>query len=216
MQNIWFTSDTHFSHKNILKHCVGRLKSFGINESDSDASKVILNDKAIIERWNKKVNKYDIVYIIGDFSFASTEHTKKILNQLNGRKFLILGNHDKSSESLRGYFEQITQIKEITFRQKNFDFLDEDFSVVCCHYPMVTWNRKHYGSVNVHGHCHGNIDDFNEASADLRVDVGIDSKLANYDLVCLEKLYWYFKEKTKGKLFSEYVLEKREDNSMVI
>ena len=81
---------------------------------------------------------------------------------------------------------------------------------------MVTWNRKHYGSVNVHGHCHGNIDDFNEASDDLRVDVGIDGKLANYDLIDLETLYRYFKGKANGKLFSEYVLEKRKDNSIVI
>lgn len=216
MNNIWFTSDTHFSHRNVLKHCKGRLKAFGIDETLDDREKVILNDEAIIKRWNSKVKKKDIVYIIGDFSFASVEQTKKILGKLNGIKFLITGNHDKSSEHLRGYFENISQIKDINFKQRNFDFLEEDFSIVCCHYPMVTWNRKHYGSVNVHGHCHGNIDDFNEASDDLRVDVGIDGKLANYDLIDLETLYHYFKGKANGKLFSEYVLEKRKDNSIVI
>ena len=41
----------------------------------------------------------------------------------------------------------------------------------------------------VHGHCHGNIDDLNESSKDLRIDVGLDGKLANYNLVSLEQLY---------------------------
>lgn len=216
MNNVWFTSDTHFSHKNILKHCEGRLKAFGIDERLDDNEKVICNDNAIIERWNSKVKKNDTVYIVGDFSFANADGTKKIISKLKGKKFLILGNHDKSSEHLEGYFEQIVQIKEINFKSRNYDFLEEDFSVVCCHYPMVTWNRKHFGSVNVHGHCHGNIDDFNESSIDLRVDVGIDGRLAKYNLIDLETLYRYFKGKTKGKLFSEYVAEKRKDNLMVI
>ena len=50
MNNIWFTSDTHFSHRNVLKHCKGRLKAFGIDETLDDREKVILNDEAIIER----------------------------------------------------------------------------------------------------------------------------------------------------------------------
>lgn len=216
MQNIWFTSDTHFSHKNVLKHCKGRLKSFDIDETLDNKEKVRLNDEAVIKRWNNKVKKTDIVYIIGDFSFASPDDTKKILGKLNGKKFLITGNHDKSSEHLNGYFEQIVQIKEIIFKRKNYDFLEEDFSVICCHYPMVTWNRKHYGSVNIHGHCHGNIDEYNEKSDDLRVDVGLDGKLANYNLVDLKTLYQYFKNKADGKLFSEYVIEKRNNNLMVI
>lgn len=216
MQNIWFTSDTHFSHKNVLKHCKGRLKVFGIDETLDDKEKVRLNDEAVIKRWNSKVKKTDMVYIIGDFSFASPDDTKKILGRLNGKKFLISGNHDKSSEHLNGYFEQIVQIKEINFKRKNYDFLEEDFSIICCHYPMVTWNRKHYGSVNVHGHCHGNIDEYNEKSDDLRVDVGLDGKLANYNLINLKTLYQYFKNKTNGRLFSEYVIEKRNNNLMVI
>lgn len=60
-----------------------------------------------------------------------------------------------------------------------------------CHFPMLTWEHKEKGSVMVHGHCHGKVDKINEDSKDLRVDVGIDGKLANYDLVSLEKLANY-------------------------
>ena len=47
-----------------------------------------------------------------------------------------------------------------------------------CHYFLVSWNRKNYGACMIHGHCHGRVDDYNIKTGDLRVDVGIDGKLA--------------------------------------
>lgn len=216
MTNIWFTSDLHFSHKNILRHCEERLKAFGIPGNISEEEKVQLHDKYLIKLWNKTVSKKDIIYVLGDFSFANTENTKKIISKLNGNKFLILGNHDKSSEKLEGYFKQITQMKEIIFKKDNFDFLEEDFGVFCCHYAMITWSRKHYGVCQLMGHSHGRMDDYNEASTDLRVDVGIDGKLANFNFISLEQLYKYFKDKANKKLFAEYAQEMKSENSMII
>lgn len=135
---------------------------------------------------------------------------------MNGQKFLILGNHDKSSDHLDGYFKQITQMKSVTFKKNNYGFLDEDFMVYMCHYPMITWPSKHYGCVEACGHCHGRLDDYNEESTDLRVDVGIDGKLANFGFVTLEKLYSYFKEKTKGEKFLHYAMTKKAEREMII
>lgn len=209
---IWFTADIHAFHKNILKHCPERQKICGAkDENDVEAW-----DKWMIEKWNSTISKKDMVYILGDFAFGSPESVRKLLDKLHGKKFLILGNHDKSSEHLDNYFVQITQQKLVTFKKSNFDFLDEDFQVFMCHYPMVTWASKHYGVVNAHGHCHGRLDDYNEASTDLRVDVGIDGKLANFNFITLEQLYRYFKEKTKGEKFIHYAMEKKNENSMVI
>lgn len=216
MANIWFTSDLHFYHKNILRHCEERIKAFGIPNNISEEEKVQLHDKYIIKLWNKTVSKKDTIYVLGDFSFANTESTKKIISKLNGNKFLILGNHDKSSEKLEGYFKQITQMKEIIFKKDNFNFLEEDFGVFCCHYAMITWSRKHYGVCQLMGHSHGRMDDYNEASADLRVDVGIDGKLANFNFISLEQLYKYFKDKVNKKLFAEYAQEMKSENSTII
>ena len=211
-QQIYITSDNHFHHKNILKHCPERQKICGAkDENDIEAW-----DKWMIEKWNNTVNKKDIVYILGDFIFGSQESARKVLQNLHGRKFLILGNHDKGVDKLENYFEQITQQKLVTFKKSNFNFLDEDFQVFMCHYPMVTWASKHYGVINAHGHCHGRLDDYNEASTDLRVDVGIDGKLANFNFITLEQIYRYFKEKTKGEKFIHYAMEKKNENSMVI
>ncbi len=57
-----------------------------------------------------------------------------------------------------------------------------------CHFPMLSWEHKDKGSVMIHGHCHGKVDKINTDSKELRVDVGIDGNLANYDLISLEKL----------------------------
>lgn len=211
-QKIFISSDIHFHHRNILKHCPERQAICGAK----DENDVETWDKWMVEKWNTIIGKKDIVYILGDFIFGSQESARKLLDKLHGKKFLILGNHDKGVDKLENYFEQITQQKLVTFKKSNFDFLDEDFQIFMCHYPMVTWASKHYGVINAHGHCHGRLDDYNEASTDLRVDVGIDGKLANFNLITLEQLYRYFKEKTKGEKFIHYAMEKKNENSMVI
>lgn len=58
--------------------------------------------------------------------------------------------------------------------------------------PMLSWEHKDKGSVMIHGHCHGKVDQINTDSKELRVDVGIDGNLANYDLISLEKLANHF------------------------
>lgn len=81
-QNIFFTSDTHFWHKNIIKFCNRPFSS--IEE---------MND-TIIENWNKVVGENDIVFHLGDFCFCGSDKFKDIIEKLNGRIYLILGNHD--------------------------------------------------------------------------------------------------------------------------
>lgn len=208
--NIWLTADLHFSHQNVIKHCPNRAINgvFDIND-------IKAHDEWLIKKWNNTIKKTDIVYIIGDFCFANREETIKLLGKLNGDKHLILGNHDKSSDHLFNYFKSISQIKEVKFKQQHYPFLKEDFDVIMCHYHMINWNRKHYGSVEVCGHSHGRLDDYNLSTPDLRVDVGIDGKLANYEFVSLEKLYKFFKEKTEGKLFADYAREKKDENMLI-
>jgi hypothetical protein len=66
----------------------------------------------------------------------------------------------------------------------------------------------------VHGHCHGNIDDYNLRSGDLRVDVGIDGKLAREcgGLIPLERLYEHFLNVARSDDFAQYVHDNWERN----
>lgn len=87
-----------------------------------------------------------------------------------------------------------TVIKNIKFKKSVYNFLYKDLEVIMCHFPMLSWEHKDKGSVMIHGHCHGKVDQINIDSKELRVDVGIDGNLANYDLISLEKLSKYLEK----------------------
>ncbi|MDR0815593.1 MAG: metallophosphoesterase, partial [Bacteroidales bacterium] len=170
MTKIYFTADTHFFHANIIKHCPDRPYS--------GAGDGISHDTWLIDLWNNTIEKKDIVYIIGDFAFGNKPFVEKLLGKLHGQKHLIIGNHDASSSKSPNYFESISQIKDLSFKASVHPFLKKDFDLALCHYPLVSWNRKNFGACMVHGHCHGRIDEYNAKTGDLRVDVGIDGRLA--------------------------------------
>lgn len=73
MSEIYFTSDTHFYHKNIIAYCERPWHS--VEEMNS----------ALIKNWNKEVSKSDIVYHLGDIAFCSGDKLEAILNSLNGK-----------------------------------------------------------------------------------------------------------------------------------
>lgn len=201
---VWFISDTHFNHKNVVKFNLKRKTTFDLDINDAEMLKK--HDSELIKLWNNTIKKNDTVYIIGDFSFASSDETRKILEKLNGKKHLIIGNHDGSCRGLNNYFESTSQIKEVTFKKTVFPFLDENMHCVLCHYPISAWNRRMHGSVMVHGHTHGAMDAINVLSEELRVDVGFDALLNGNSFVSLEQLYHYMKHNVaKGKTFQEHI-----------
>jgi calcineurin-like phosphoesterase family protein len=81
---IYFTADTHFGHENIVRYCGRPFKN---------AHQM---DKAITENYNAIVKPEDTCYFLGDFTMsANTEQIHRWLNALNGKKVLVLGNHDR-------------------------------------------------------------------------------------------------------------------------
>lgn len=79
---VFFTSDTHFGHKNILDFC---HRPFSCIEE---------HDEALITNWNSVVGPDDTVFHLGDFGFGGYPFWKSIVEQLNGHIILIIGNHD--------------------------------------------------------------------------------------------------------------------------
>lgn len=76
-------ADTHFGHENIIRY---------ENRPFKNASEM---DEQLIELWNSVVDKDDLVYMLGDFTLSRKINViKNLVNQLNGRKILIMGNHD--------------------------------------------------------------------------------------------------------------------------
>lgn len=132
--NVFFTSDLHFGHKNVIRFD---------NRSFTSIEEM---DETLIRNWNKKVAKEDLVYILGDISWYKDDKTCEIFERLNGRKVLIKGNHDRVHGKIKNYFEEISDYKEIKLSNKRH--------IVLCHYPIVLFNRHHYGSFMFYGHVH--------------------------------------------------------------
>ena len=99
---------------------------------------------------------------------------------------------------------------EITIKPSMYEVLSEELQIVLCHYSLLDWPDKQQGSVMLHGHCHGTMDDFNASSADLRFDIGIDEILAKQagGFIDIKTLYEAILKKTGGLTPQQYANEK--------
>lgn len=146
---LFFTSDTHFFHKRMLE-----FRPFDSVEE--------MNER-LVDKWNTTVTDKDEIWHLGDVSFGNWEKTSQILARLNGRKHLVLGNHDKQFKNrLPEFFQSVQDYRELKYQDAFF---------VLMHYPLLRWDRGHYGTIHLHGHCHGNLPLENIR----RFDVGVDA-----------------------------------------
>jgi calcineurin-like phosphoesterase family protein len=179
MSNIYFTADSHFWHKNVIKYC---------NRPFSSVEEM---NEVMIERYNERVKPQDIVYFLGDFAFCNQLEVKKILERLNGNIHLIKGNHDKPLNGLHNYFESVHDLKTISVKD---DSVKGGLQFIqMCHYPLLSFDRMHYGSWMLHGHCHNNIP-FDPKFR--RIDVGVDKW--NFYPVSYEEIKSYLEENYTG------------------
>jgi len=137
---IWFISDLHFNHRNIIHYC-GR---------PYDTVETMNRD--LIVNWNMNVGSRDTVYCLGDFGLVRKDmpHPREYLKQLSGTIVMVQGNHDDPKQWTRdGNANPFDPRGIVEVRWNHLIF-------VLCHYPMESWNRQHYGSVHLHGHVHNN------------------------------------------------------------
>jgi len=128
--NIWFTSDHHFGHKNILEYEKYTRPFVDLDEME----------EALIDKWNCVVKSNDIVWHLGDFAFGAKNIA--VADRLNGRKKLILGNHDiYPIAEYAKYFEKIYG----AFVYKN---------CILSHIPVHSDILSDRWSLNIHGHLH--------------------------------------------------------------
>ena len=135
MSDIWVTSDTHFGHENIIRY------------SQRPFHNVWEMDECMIERWNAVVKPGDKVYHLGDVWMGKGEEAYKNLRRLNGKKRLILGNHDDPRSAPLQAFQKVMLFR--SFR---------DFGLMLTHVPVHPTSiiRAVEGAINVHGHIHTN------------------------------------------------------------
>lgn len=138
--NLWFTSDNHFWHKHIIEY------------SKRPFSSIEEMNQVMIERWNETVRADDMVIHLGDLSFGTKAKTRNLMDQLNGVKILIWGNHDP---------RQVRKLPHWTWVGNEYRTKE----LYLCHFPSRTWGS----GIHLHGHSHG-------AAVQIpnRMDVGVD------------------------------------------
>ena len=132
----FFISDLHFGHKNVLAY------------DNRPFPSVEAHDQALIDRWNRAVSIRDEVYILGDLSYHGAVRTGEILDQLNGVKHLLVGNHDHKllrNRDIQARFVEVADYKELSLG---------DNRLVLCHFPIPCFNDHYYGAYHLYGHVH--------------------------------------------------------------
>lgn len=158
---IWFTSDTHYGHGRVIDHC---KRPF---------SNSIEMDDWLVRNWNNHVKTDDIVFHLGDVSFLNPKDLPDFLNRLNGKIYLVLGNHDKTirnnSHQAQDRFTAIADVLRV--RIQDADARGGWQQVFLSHFAHRVWDKRHYGCWHFYGHSHGSLPD----AGDLSMDVGVDA-----------------------------------------
>ena len=167
---IYYTSDLHFGHDHIRLYENRPFMNLAEMEYE------------LINKWNEKVKENDDVYILGDFAFTgkemSVDDINDVVKSLNGKKHLIIGNHDE------GWINK-TDVKtrlweEIVFYKR---IVDSGNIVILSHYPLESWDRQRFGSIHIHGHLHSQPPKLNQPN---RYNCGCD--IWNYEPVTLKEM----------------------------
>ena len=174
---VYFTSDTHFYHNNIIRYC---------NRPFSSVEE--MNDR-IIENWNDKVSKDSIIFHLGDFAFCDERQLAELVPQLMGTIILIKGNHDsKNNKFLESIFTEVYSQLYITIEKQ---------SIYLNHFPLLCFPRRAW---NLFGHVHSkpgisNIDTSKlKYCTSTQYDVGMD--LNNYTPIS----FYEVKDKIKTQI----------------
>ena len=144
----WFTSDTHFGHAAILRYCE---RPFGSVEE---------MDRVMIDNWNAFVARSDEVHHLGDFGYGAADRMRSVFQRLNGKKHLVIGNHDDNAVLKLDWSSPPQHYREVKV---------DGTRLVLFHYGMRVWNRMRGGSIHLYGHSHARLPG-NRGSLDVGVD----------------------------------------------
>lgn len=160
-QRIYFTSDTHFGHRNIIRYC--NRPFYSVEEMN----------ETLINNWNKVVDKEDVVFRLGDFAVGGADVWSNLLQQLNGKVYLIMGNHDvhTTKKGFEGFQHVCWEMLIEIGKQK----------IYLNHYPFLCFSGANKKTWQLFGHVHTSPYSKGEDSSRLSLlfptqyDVGVDN-----------------------------------------
>ena len=170
---VFFTSDTHFTHANIIRFCSRPFKN--VEEMD----------ETMIANWNRVVSENDIVFHLGDFCMGGSSKWRNVLNRLNGKIYLIIGNHDMKNlkQSCSDRFEKVAMQMYIEVDKQK---------IYLNHCPFLCYGGAYRDTWQLFGHVHTNKNNTGIDAPRLKMlfptqyDVGVDNN--NFTPVSFEQV----------------------------
>jgi calcineurin-like phosphoesterase family protein len=175
---IYFTSDLHLGHRNIIKYC---------NRPFRDIHEM---NKCIIDTINNTVNMDDSLYILGDFAFRGKDPIEYRNRIICKDIHVVVGNHDREKD-FKKYLTQEENSYGFSSVQDVKEIIHCNQKIFLSHYPHRSWPASHKGSYHLYGHVHSKLNEEDRNSKRLTLDVGVDNT-ANYGKMFGEP--WSFRE----------------------
>jgi calcineurin-like phosphoesterase family protein len=169
--NIFFTSDLHFGHKNILTYCPRPYKT--VEEMN----------ETLVNNWNSVVSSIDTVYVLGDL-MMSYEQGKNYVKRLQGKKYLIFGNHDKPFGKTGDTYKKWEEAyKDLGFNEIYPKLTYEGFNLNHIPYECPFDKREYLnkyktlddGTPLLCGHVHEKWGTLKTSKGTIQINVGVDS-----------------------------------------
>lgn len=166
---LYFISDTHFHHNNIIKYC-----NRPFNNID-EMNEIMINN------WNSIISNEDIVYHLGDFCLSTDKGIKNIFNRLNGNKILIRGNHDRKPVK---FYEELG-FKVLT----HAPIILDEYKLLLSHVPLPDAKIKN-GFINLHGHIHNKsiINDYPQKTYSESKHINLSADVTNFKPVSINEI----------------------------
>lgn len=202
--NVYFTSDLHFFHARSLEIMPNRAEVLGVSSVEEMG-------EALISRYNSVITDSDVCIHLGDYCMGiKSVNVPNITKRLNGRKILVMGNHDAGFEDKRegkkeagiqlyldsgfeAVYEGVVSLEHVLLEANAYN-LELPYNINLCHFPYDNIkdhvaNRKFEfpnfsETLLCHGHNHSreHITWFNQ------IHVGIDADMWDYRPVSLQQI----------------------------
>ncbi len=154
---IYFTSDPHYNHKNL----VAGLSAWENKQGCRDFPDLDTHNAALCNSINATVGPKDTLYVLGDWSFGGFEQIKVFRDRIMcPNVHLIMGNHDhhirNNRENCQDLFTSVNEYKQITVKGQTINLF---------HYSTRVWDKSYRGAWMLYGQSHGSLPEYTSKNA---------------------------------------------------
>ena len=197
-QQLFFTSDTHYSHSNICS----ATTNWSVNEGYARTFDSLQDmNQRLVDNINNMVGEDDILIHLGDWSFGGFDKIEEFRSQINCKNIhLTFGNHDhhieRNKEGVQRLFSSVQQYLRLEVVRPLTKSMNEKFKFICMHYPIASWHDMNQGVIHLHGHVH--LPPHLRVADGKAMDVGVDGN--GLEPISLDEVLSIMKDREIKKL----------------